>query len=69
MKTITYEYEKMLIVGRLLNSITVSGTSNIRALAQLADIIDSGTIGETFEKEDAKNAVHPKTIQPNKLAK
>lgn len=69
MKTITYEYEKMLIVGRLLNSITVSGTSNIRALAQLADIIDSGTIGETFEKEGTQNAVHPKTIQPNKLAK
>lgn len=69
MKTITYEYDKMLIVGRLLNSITVSGTSNIRALAQLADIIDSGTIGETFEKEGTQNAVHPKTIQPNKLAK
>lgn len=69
MKTITYEYDKMLIVGRLLNSITVSGTSNIRALAQLADIIDSGTIGETFEKEGTQNAVHPKTIQQNKLAK
>lgn len=52
MKIIIYEYEKMVRAGRLLNSLEVSGSSNFRALAELANILDSGKIGETFEKED-----------------
>lgn len=56
MKTITYEYEKMLRAGQLLNSLVVSGSNNFRALAELANILDSGTPGETFEKGDVKNS-------------
>lgn len=55
MKVITYEYEKMIRAGQLLNSLVVSGSSNFRSLAELANILDSGTPGETFEKEEIKN--------------
>lgn len=51
MKTLTYDYERMLRAGRLLNSITVSGTGNVRALAELADILDSGKVGEGPDEE------------------
>lgn len=54
MKTITYEYKKMIRAGQLLNSLVVSGSSNFRALAEIADILDSGKPGETFEKEGEK---------------
>ena len=41
----------MLRAGRLLNSITVSGIQDIRALAELADILDSGKVGEEPDEE------------------
>lgn len=83
MKTLTYEYEKMTRAGQLLNSLVVSGSNNFRALAEIANILDSGTLGETFEKEvpkdDSINIKSGKTssvknmaeqkIQPDKLAK
>ena len=71
MKTITYEYEKMKRAGQLLNSLVVSGSSNFRALAELANILDSGTLGETYEREVKENGgdMGKQTIQPNKLAK
>lgn len=71
MKTITYEYEKMIRAGQLLNSLVVSGSSNFRVLAELADILDSGTLGETYEREVKENGgdMGKQTIQPNKLAK
>ncbi len=71
MKIITYEYEKMKRAGQLLNSLVVSGSSNFRALAELADILDSGTLGETYEREVKENGgdMGKQTIQPNKLAK
>lgn len=65
MKVITYEYEKMVRAGQLLNSLVVSGSSNFRALAELANILDSGTPGETFEKElnnDGNNHMVAKKI-------
>ena len=83
MKTITYKYESMVRAGQLLNSLVVSGSSNFRALAEIANILDSGTLGETFEKEvpkddsiniksgktsSAKNMAEQK-IQSDKLAK
>lgn len=50
MKVIIYEEEKMMRAGQLLNSLMVSGSSNFRALAELADILDSGNPGEYEEK-------------------
>lgn len=55
MKTITYEYEKMVKAGQLLNSLVVSGSSNFRALAEIANILDSGRPGEIMEKETDEN--------------
>ena len=71
MKTITYKYESMVRAGQLLNSLVVSGSSNFRALAEIANILDSGTLGETFEKEDktAGGNMGQQKIQSDKLAK
>ena len=70
MKIIIYEYEKMVRAGQLLNSLEVSGSSNFRALAELANILDSGKIGETFEKEAGKNGnMERKAVQQDQLEK
>lgn len=70
MKIIIYEYEKMVKAGQLLNSLEVSGSSNFRALAELANILDSGKIGETFEKEAGENGnMERKTVQQDQLEK
>ena len=71
MKTLTYNYDSMIRAGQLLNSLVVSGSPNFRALAEIANILDSGTLGETFEKEgktDGGNMEQQK-IQSDKLAK
>ena len=71
MKTITYKYESMVRAGQLLNSLVVSGSSNFRALAEIANILDSGTLGETYEKEDKTDGgnMGQQNIQSEKLAK
>lgn len=64
MKVIIYEEEKMMRSGQLLNSLIVSGSSNFRALAELADILDSGKPGEYEEnKEKEENVMEHKKIQ------
>lgn len=55
MKTLTYDYDKMVMAGQLLNSLVVSGSSNFRALAEIANILDSGRPGEIMEKETDEN--------------
>ncbi len=74
MKVIIFEYDKMVRAGQLINSITATGASNFRALAELADIIDSGQPGDYEEhtrsdgehepdkKEDAKDAMEHKEV-------
>ena len=71
MKTITYKYVSMDRAGQLLNSLVVSDSSNFRALAEIANILDSGTLGETFEKEDKTDGgnMGQQKIQSDKLAK
>lgn len=67
MKTLTYEYEKMVKAGQLLNSLVVSGSSNFRALAEIANILDSGTLGEIVEKgDDVKNDSNRNVKEGNK---
>ena len=56
MKTLTYEYAKMVRAGELLNSLVVSGSSNFRALSELADILDSGKPGEIVDKGKEGNS-------------
>ncbi len=65
MKVLTYEYEKMARAGQLLNSLVVSGSSNFRALAEIADILDSGKPGEIFEKEENLDGVHEQEVCEN----
>lgn len=69
MKTLTYNRDSMLKAAAILNSITISGTSNIRMLAELANILDSGTPGETFEKEEKIDGdLVGEKVQSDKLA-
>lgn len=68
MKVIIYEYKKMLRAGKLLDSLKVSGSSNFRVLAELADILDSGKSGEYEEKKDGiRDGMEREKIQQDKL--
>lgn len=63
MKVLTYEYEKMVRAGQILNALPFCGTQSARLLVELADILDSGKPGEIIEKkEDANDGVHRKEV-------
>lgn len=67
-RTLTYDYDMIVKACQLLNSITVTGTQQARFVAKLADILDSGQLGEVFEKGDGDNDVlHGKEVQSDKL--
>lgn len=55
MKAIVYSYEKMARAGELINLLKISGISNIRIIAELADILDSGKIGDYEEENQGSN--------------
>lgn len=63
METVTYDYKKMKRAVQLLDTIPVCGISQARAIAEIADILDSGTLGEIVEKGEKKDAVHDKKVQ------
>lgn len=48
---------------QLLNAISVCGIAQARIIAEIADILDSGSLGEILEKEEKKDAVHDKKVQ------
>lgn len=54
MKTITYEYEKMLKAGALLNSLVFSGIQQAKIAVEIANILDSGKEGEIIEKGEVE---------------
>ena len=49
-----YDKEKMRRAGQLLNMITISGVNNIRALAEISYILDSGEPAEIEDKKEEK---------------
>ncbi len=51
MKVVTYEYDKMLRAGQILNDLHILGVNQARLVAELGNILDSGTPGEVFEKK------------------
>lgn len=70
MKVLIYNHEDMLRAGEILRNITVTGISNIRMLAELADILDSGQTGNCEEEKDGiGDGVECKEIQQDKLEK
>ena len=56
-KVLIYEEGKMRRAGQLLNMIAVSGVNNIRAMAELSYILDSGESAEMEEKKEEKSDV------------
>lgn len=60
MKTLTFEYESVIKASQLLNRLAfldssnqgLSGIEKSRIIAELANFMDSGFPGETFEKGD-----------------
>lgn len=65
MKVLTYEYEKMLRAGQLLNALHFCGVEQARIVAELGNILDSGAAGEIVEKEGDKDAVEQQEVQSN----
>ena len=51
-KVLTYEYEKMVRAGQILNELHVFGVHQARLVAELGNILDSGTPGEISEKKN-----------------
>ena len=67
MKTITYEYDRMLRVGQLLNTIKITGVDQARAISEIGNILDSGKLGENVEnpaKPDPSRQDIRKRIKP-----
>lgn len=60
-KTLEYDYDLMKRAGALLNTITVKGVENIRAIAEIANILDSGC----FVKENDEVTIKHKSGGPN----
>lgn len=54
MKVLTYEYDRMLRAGQILNNLQILGVNQARLLAELGDILDSGTPGEIMEKKEGE---------------
>ena len=54
-KLLVFEYDNMKRAGQLINMVTVSGVNNIRILAELSMILDSGKIVEKEEVEKDGN--------------
>lgn len=52
MKVLTYDREKMLRAGQLLNSLHFCGIEQARIVAELGNILDSGTPGNIVEKKE-----------------
>lgn len=63
MKTLTFEYEKVVRASQLLNRLAfldsssqgLPGIEKSRLMAELANFLDSGIPGKTFEKEEKVN--------------
>lgn len=54
-RTLTYDYDLMKRAGALMNTITVKGVENIRAMAEIANILDSGEFVEENEEMTIKH--------------
>lgn len=66
MKVLTYEYDRMIRAGKILNELEVHGVNQARLLAELGGILDSGTPGEITEKKEvSENAVQQQKVQPD----
>lgn len=67
MKVLTYEYDKMIRVGKILNELEVHGVNQARILAELGNILDSGTPGEIAEKKEeaSEDGIRSEKVQSN----
>lgn len=54
-KTISYDYEEMKRAGYLLERLTIKGMDNIRIIAEIGNILDSGILEETSNKSEKEN--------------
>ena len=63
-KVMIYEEDRIFNAVKLLNCINVTGIENFRALAEIANIINSGTCGnyDETEEERQKNDMESKTV-------
>lgn len=50
MAKVEYKKEDIQLLTALLNAMTVTGLENIKLMARVADIIDTGVVKEVLEK-------------------
>lgn len=50
-KVITYTEDQIAQIGALLNGITSTGVQSAKSIAVIAQILDSGTLGEIKDPE------------------
>lgn len=67
MKTITYRLEDIEKMAELISGFSFSGFSEARAISEIGNILDSGTIGEIMEEGGERNGMERKKVQPDKL--
>jgi len=53
-KIITYTEEQVLQMKYMLNAVTVTGIQNAKQVAAIAQVLESGTLGEIKELEQPK---------------
>lgn len=63
-KVLTYKYENMVRAGKLLNALHFCGVDQARIIAELGNILDSGTPGNITEmgKEVEEDAMEQQEI-------
>lgn len=67
MKTVTYNYEKIVRACQLINKLEICGIDQARFIAEIGDILDNGKIGEIIVKENKADGLERETLQPDKL--
>lgn len=56
MKVVTYKYEQMAAMAAILNQIQFSGIDSARAVTEIANILDAGTVTDVEENTDPEDA-------------
>lgn len=65
-KIITYTEEQVLQMKYMLNGITVIGIQNAKQVAAIAQVLESGTLGEVGTNDNEKAGTSPNNAVPVK---
>lgn len=69
MKVVTYKYEQMAEMAAILNQIQFSGIDSARAVTEIANILDAGTVTDAEENTDPDGEDGPEDAETKGDAK